>query len=169
MKRIMIILAASLLMFADVAAAGRGVNTGSVTSLVRTYRLEEGFDVVSVGRLGLGLAKLVANASVETEDEKAALSLIDHLNKIIVVHYEGAQEKKREKFDAELARLLSRAEKILEVKDEGDTVNIYGTSDGTGDDVSDLMIYVPGECTLVCLFGKISAEKIGDLIEITVE
>lgn len=31
------------------------------------------------------------------------------------------------------------------------------------------MIYVPGECTLVCLFGKISADKIGDLIEITAE
>jgi hypothetical protein len=51
------------------------------------------------------------------------------------------------------------------VKDEEETVNIYGTSVNGGESIDDLMIFIPEDCTLVCILGSISAERIADLIE----
>ena len=51
------------------------------------------------------------------------------------------------------------------MKEEGETVNIYGTSVNGGESIDDLMIFIPEDCTLVCILGSISAERIADLIE----
>lgn len=148
------------------AAESKKVNTSAVISLVRTYNLEPGFEVVSVGELGIGLARIVANMSVETEEDKAALALLNGINKIVVVDYEEASESKRNAFNAKLNRLFDKAEKIIEVKDEEDTVNIYGTSVNGGESIDDLIIFIPEDCALICIIGSISADKIADLLEI---
>lgn len=140
------------------------VNTGAVTGLIRDYRLEEGFEVVSVGGLGLGLIRMMAKAAAETEEDKAAIEIMDHLKKIIVVDYDEVEASRKASFERKINAILDKAEKIMEVKDEDDVVNIYGTGSGDGDTIDDIIIYTPGECALICLFGSISSQKIADLI-----
>ena len=146
-------------------AADRGkANTRDVIGLVRNYNHHEGFEVLSVGKLGISLVHMIANANAD-EDEKAALGILRDINKVVVVSYDEADEAKQQAFNARMGKVLDGAEKILEVKDEGETVNIYGTSVNGGESIDDLMIFIPEDCTLVCILGSISAERIADLIE----
>ena len=96
-------------------AAGRKVNSGDMASLVREYNLYQGFDVVSVGGLGLGLVKMIAKASAENEEDRMALEVIDGLRKIIVVDYMAAEQDRKDSFSRKAAGILKNAEKIIEV------------------------------------------------------
>ncbi len=155
---------------ATVAHAGaetRKVKSEEVIGLVKNYNHEDGFEVVSVGSLGMGLARLVARAAAETEEDKAALGVINDINRVVAVEYSDVAPAKKEAFNAKLSKLLDGAEKIIEVKDDGDTVNIYGTSADNGETIDDIIIFVPEECALVCLFGSISSKSITDLMEMS--
>jgi len=150
-------------------AADRGnASTRDIIGLVRSYNHQDGFDVISVGKLGLSLAHMIANANAD-EEEKAALDILRGINKVVVVSYDEADEAKQKAFNARMGKVLDGAEKIIELKDEGETVNIYGTSVNGGESIDDLMIFIPEDCTLVCILGSISAERIADLIEKTNE
>lgn len=166
MKRIFfaILLLASTI---SVAAESRKVNTADVIRLVRTYKTEPGFDVVSVGKIGIGLARFVANISVDNEEDKAAIALLKGIDKIVVVDYEEASEAKRNNFNHKLNSFLDKAEKLIEINDEEDTLNIYGTSVNGGESIGDIMIFIPEDCALICILGSISTDKIADLIEMT--
>ena len=142
----------------------KNTNSGAVTDLIREYNLTEGFETVSVGGLGLGLIKMIAKPSMD-EEERAALEIMDGLRRIVVLDYEDADSSKRESFTRKMTEILDSAEKIIEVKDEEDILNIYGTCADDGDSIDDLMIFSPGDCSLICLFGSISSQKVADLIE----
>ena len=88
---------------------------------------------------------------------------------MVVVNYEDATTADQKAVNSKLSKLLSDAEMIMEIKDEGDNVNIYGTSVNGGESSDDLMIFIPEEYTLVCVLGSISAERISDLIKIANE
>ena len=143
----------------------KNTNSGAVTDLIREYNMTEGFETVSVGGLGLGLIKMIAKPSMD-EEERAALEIMDGLRRIVVLDYEEADSSKRESFTRKMTEILDSAEKIIEVKDEEDILNIYGTCADDGDSIDDLMIFSPGDCSLICLFGSISSQKVADLIEI---
>ena len=145
-------------------AAHKKVNSGAVTDLIREYNLTEGFETVSVGGLGLGLIKMIAKPSMD-EEERAALEIMDGLRRIVVLDYEDADSSQRESFTRKMTEILDSAEKIIEVKDEEDVLNIYGTCADDGDSIDDLMVFSPGDCSLICLFGSISTQKVADLIE----
>ena len=169
MKRIIfVILSLWLTAFASFAA-NRNIDTRNIISTISEYKHVSGVHVISVGRLGLGLAKMVANLSAESEEERAALEILNGINKVVVVNYEEATAAKQKELNSKLSRLLNKAEKILEVKDKEDTVNIYGTSVNGGESVDDLMIFIPEDYTLICVLGSISAESIADLIKIANE
>ena len=169
MKRIIfVILSLWLTAFASFAA-NRNIDTRNIISTISEYKHVSGVHVISVGRLGLGLAKMVANLSAESEEERAALEILNGINKVVVVNYEEATAAKQKELNSKLSRLLNKAEKILEVKDKEDTVNIYGTSVNGGESVDDLMIFIPEDYTLICVLGSISAERIADLIKIANE
>ena len=147
-------------------AANRNVDTRNIINTISDYRHVSGVQVISVGKLGLGLAKVVANLSAESEEDKAALAILNGINKVVVVNYEDATSGKQKELNSKLSKLFNSAEKIIEVKDEEDTVNIYGTSVNRGESIDDLMIFIPEDYTLICILGSISAERIADLIKI---
>lgn len=156
-----------MLMLAGVvaAAAERGKsNTREVIDLVRSYNHNDGFEVISVGKLGIGLTRMIAEANAD-EDEKAALDILRNINKVVVVSYDDAEKARQDAFNVRMGKVLEGAEKIMEVKSEGETVNIYGTSVNGGESIDDLLIFIPENCVLLCILGSISAERIADLIE----
>ena len=147
------------------AASERKVETGATQQLINKYKGEEGFEVMSFGGLALGLVKMAANASSDAED----LDILDGIRKFVVVEYYDAAADKKESFNKELAELLKDASKIMEVKDDGDKVEIYGTLSVDGERISDVVIYIPEESSFLCFLGNIRTKDIGAVMEMTNE
>ncbi len=150
----------------EAGAKTKKVKSGELIGLVKNYNHEDGFEVVSVGSLGMGLMKMIARASAETDEDKAAIDVIKDIGKVVVVDYSDAEMNAKTAFNSKINKVLDGAEKIVEVKDDGETVNIYGTSAGNGERIDDIVIFIPEECTLVCLFGTISSKSIADLVTV---
>ena len=112
---------------------------------------------------------MVLSAEADDPEEKAVLDMIKGVNKFVVVNYEDASQTARAAFAAKLNGLFGNTEKIIEVKDGEDGVNIYGTSVNGGESIDDIMIYIPSDCTLICVLGSISADRIADIIEMSNE
>ncbi len=170
MKRIIVFLVAVAIVAGTAVEAGaraKKARSGELIGLVKNYKHEDGFEVVSVGSLGMGLMKMIARASAETEEDKAAIDVIKDIGKVVVVEYSDADSGRRDSFNSRIAKVLDGAEKIVEVKDDGETVNIYGTSADDGESIDDIVIFIPEDCTLVCLFGTISSKNIADLVTVS--
>ena len=143
----------------------RKVDAKAVIDLIKEYKVQEGFEVVSVGGLGLGLVRMIAKASADCQEDREILDILDNLNKIIVVEYEDAGQSGRDSFNRKMEGILEGREKIMEIKDEGETLNLYGTSSDDGSSIEDIILYVPEDHTLICLFGSISSQKIADIVK----
>ena len=118
MKRIIFAILILASTFTLTAESGK-INTNTVISLVRTYNMEPGFDVISVGKFGIGLARLVAGIYVETEKDKSVPALLDGISQIAVVDYEEASESKRNSFTIKLNTLLNNVEKLITGQETG--------------------------------------------------
>jgi len=53
----------------------------------------------------------------------------------------------------------------MEAKDEEEKMSIYGTLSGDGSKISDIVMFAPESSALICFFGTISADKLGELVE----
>lgn len=166
MKNIIFVILSLWLTACSSIAGNRNQETQNIIDTISEYKHLSGVHVITVGKLGIGLAKFVANLSAESKEEKAALAILNGINQVVVVNYEDATTADQKEVNSKLSELLSDAEMIMEIKDEGDNVNIYGTSVNGGESIDDLMIFIPEEYTLVCVLGSISAERISDLIKI---
>ena len=151
------------------AASGNKVRYGDVAGLVTEYKGREGFEVVSAGGFVLGLLKMAAKASAESREDREVLEIMDHLDRVVVVEYEGADHGVRSSFERKVSAILEDAEKIIEVKDGGDSLNVYGTMSKNGDRIEDIVIFIPEDCAMICLFGSISTDKIAELVKVTNE
>ena len=169
MKKIIFVTLSLLITSFVSIAANRNIDTKNIVSIISDYKDVSGVEVISVGKLGLGLTKIITNLSAESKEDKAILALLNGINKLLLVNYEDAALAKRKELNSRLSELFDNAEKILEFKDEEETVNIYGTSANEGKSIHNLMIFIPEDYTLVCVLGSISAEKIADLIKMANE
>ena len=169
MKKIIFVTLGLLIASFVSIAENKDVGAKDIINTISDYKDVPGVEVISIGKLGLGLAKGVANLSAESEEEKAILAILNGVNKLVVISYEDAASAKQKELNTKLSKLLNNAEKILEFKDEEETVNIYGTSANNGKSIRDLMIFIPEDYTLICVLGSISAERIADIIKIANE
>lgn len=147
------------------AASVEKVETGAMQQLINKYNGEDGFEVMSFGGLALGLVKMAANASSDTED----LDILDGIRKFVVVEYYDAAADKKIAFNEDVAELLKDASKIMEVKDEGDKVEIYGTLSHDGERISDVVLYMPDESSFLCFFGNVRTKDIGAMMQMADE
>ena len=53
----------------------------------------------------------------------------------------------------------------MEVKDESDTMQMYGIIDEDGESVRDFVLYTPADCALICIFGKVSMDAVAKIIK----
>lgn len=148
------------------ASAQKGmIDSTAILKVVRKYQGEEGFETVTFGNLAVGLVKLVANAAAETPEDKAALDIMDGINKFVAVEYYDAEASVKASFNKEISALLAGAEKIVEVKDDGDSVDIYGTLSKDGEKIRDIIIHVPEESSILCIFGTVDINDLGKVMK----
>ncbi len=156
-------------------AAGTCLNAGAQTTgaksrdiidIVHSYSAMDGFEVISVGKFGLNIAKVFAKKSAETKEEKKEIAeFMDGLQQMVVVDFEDAADTPKAEFKSKVAAFLKKSEIIVEMKENGETMTIYGSSSNDGKAIDDLIMYVPEDCALICLWGRISANNISEMMD----
>ena len=160
MKKILITLV--MLLSLGTAALAGDPHT-QLRSLVSTYKGTEGFEIVDVGSLGLGLLKAAAKTAAESPEDREALKLFDGLKRLTIVDFSDVAPATKEKFLRKAQRILSQGELLMEAKDEGETVRIYGTPSKNGNVLQDIAL-LAGDA-LIFLRGSIRTDQIEALID----
>ena len=141
------------------ANASEADNGRRIALLVNEYSYMDNFEVVSVGRLGLGLVKVAIRKSGD-EDAMALLNAMKDIKRIIVTNYESCDKTIKDEFTSRLKTLLDKDQLLIEAKDSGDLVQIFGVPSDDGSKVTDLIINAPDEGALICVQGSIPMEKV---------
>ena len=160
MKKILITLM-MLLSLGTVALAGEP--NRQLRNLVSDYRGTQGFDVVDVGGLGLSLLKAAARTAADSPEDREALRLFNGLKRLTIVDFSEAAPEVKDKFLRKVNRILRSGEKLLEAKDGGETVRIYGTSSDDGNLLEDVAL-LAGEA-LIFVRGSIRADQVAALMK----
>lgn len=131
--------------------------------LARQYKNVEGFEMVSIGRLGLSLMRGVMNVSGDLDaEDRATLQALKGVKSLTIIDFEDTSEDRKKAFGAQVETILSEMEMILEAKDEGDAVRIFGTEDG--DRIRDIILY-SRDGTLLITKGIIDVGQLGSLAD----
>ena len=136
-----------------------------VYNLVNQYKHNEGFEVVSLGRLGTTLLKGVISLSASEMDaeDKAALKVFTDIKRVVIVDFEDVQPSVKEHFSRKVEKILDDMELILEASEDGDRVRIYGVEDGSR--VKDCILY-SSDGALIITEGGIDFDKVARLMEL---
>lgn len=151
-----------------VAAKQTKADAGKMISLINEYKSEDGFEVFSLGSFSTGLFKTLIRSSASKED-KEMLDVVRGVRRMAVVEYTDASEHMKTEFTAKVKDLLKDAEKLMEMKTDGEAADIFCTPARSGESISDIIIYVPQNYTLVCVVGKISAKDLAKILEMSNE
>ncbi|MBR6306933.1 MAG: DUF4252 domain-containing protein [Bacteroidales bacterium] len=151
MKKLFITLVLTLQMVGCAMAGPAGIQ-----NLVSQYRHREDVDVISVGPMGMSLLRVVAGASSGLDsDVLELLRLTRGVKRITIVDFEDSAV--RDHLAGKIERELEGMELIMEAKDDGERVQIFGHDDGKA--IRDFILYTSGG-TLIMTRGKVDAEKI---------
>ena len=160
MKKILI----TLLMLLSLGTAARaGDQSPELRSLVSSYKGTDGFEIVDIGGIGLGLLKAAAKASADSPEDREALALFNGLKRLTIVDFSDAPADKREKFLRKASRILESGEMLLEAKDDSETVRIYGTSSTDGTLLKDIAL-LAGDA-LIFIRGTIRTDQVTELMK----
>lgn len=170
MKRILLMLSAAILLSAGICAqaSAKSMPRQRIINVVNGFRKTDGFEVVNIGRFGVFLMKSAAGLSADTEDDpelRESLKLLEGINRLLVVEYEDGTARQRQLFNDRVASALRGCDLLMSAKEDGSSVEIYGTVDGDGGQVRDLVVFTPDDGALICVFGKVSMDSITKIME----
>jgi len=160
MKKLLITLLMALGLGSSVLAGEQNLQ---LNSLVSSYKGTEGFEIVDIGGFGLGLMKAAARTAAETPEDRNAMKLFDGLKRLTVVDFSEATPDLREKFLRKVNRALEGGEMLMEAKDDGETVRIFGTSSDDGVLLKDIVILT--EDALISIRGTIRSDQVEALMQ----
>ena len=164
MKRTITILCILLLSLSG--WAGKPVKKGQLASLVTEYRNVEGVELVRLGTLATSAIKTTIRVSAKDDpDSKQALRLLNGIRRLTIFEYEDCEASVKHEINNKLQRILRGSELLMEVKDESDTMQMYGIIDEDGESVRDFVLYTPADCALICIFGKVSMDAVAKIIK----
>lgn len=168
MKKILILIVLAVIpLTAGTASQKKAVPQDKLFNIISEYSRKGNFEVTRVGRLGTtalkGLIRMTGAAEGDN-DVREMLSIVSGINRIAVVEYGDSEDKLRKEFQNKVESVLSGVDILMEVKDESDKFKVYGVVSDKSDSVRDFVLYSPGDCTLVCLFGSIPLEKVAEIV-----
>ena len=160
MKKLLITLMMVLTLGATAWAGGQHTK---LRNLVSDYRLHEGFEVVDLGGIGMGLLKTAVRMSVDSPEDRQALELFKSIKRLTVVDFSDASDHAREAFLRKANRILDQGEMLMEAKDGGETIRIYGSSSKDENFLEDIVLLA--EDTLIFVRGTIRIDQIEALMK----
>lgn len=145
------------------STAWAGNPGGKIRSLVTSFKGTKGFDVVDLGGPAMLLLKAAARAEVDDPEDRAAMDLFRSLRRLTVVDFSEAAPEKREKFLRKLDRILAGEEVLMEAKDGGEKVAIYGLTSKDGSRIDDIIIRA--DDALISVRGSIRTDQVEALMK----
>ena len=115
-----------------------------------------------MGPVALGLIRAAARGEVKTEDDRKALQVFKDIKRLTILDFSDAEASRKEKFLRKAKRVLAEEEMLMEAKDGGETVRIYGMSNAAGDILEDIILLA--DDALISVRGKIRADLVGELV-----
>ena len=143
-------------------AAWAGNPSGKIRTLGNDFRDQPGFEVVDMGPVALGLIRAAARGEVKTEDDRKALQVFKDIKRLTILDFSDAEASRKEKFLRKAKRVLADEEMLLEAKDGGETIRVYGLSNAAGDILEDIVLLA--DDAIISVRGKIRADLIGELV-----
>ncbi len=95
-------------------------------------------------------------------EDRATLQALKGVKSLTIIDFGDTSEDRKKAFGAQVETILSDMELILEAKDEGDAVRIFGTEDG--DRIRDIILY-SRDGTLLITKGIIDVGQLGSLAD----
>lgn len=123
---------------------------------------EANIEMVSIGGIAMKLGKSIGGLDKD-------LPVARGIKSMMVVSYEDCPRHIKDKFNARMSNELRGCELLMEAKDNGSKVSIYGTTTNDGERVNDIIMFVPDDGALICFFGTIDSGDLADLVESTVK
>lgn len=124
-----------------------------------------GVDIVSVSRFWVNGAMKLAARSEGDDNLKEAAGLMKSLKKLMVVSYDDCEEGLKGSFTKKISKALDGCELLMEARDDGESVSIYGVSSKDGKTVEDIVLFTPESHALICFFGTLDADRFGEFVE----
>ena len=166
MKKKIILILVCLMSFAGIAFGATSLTKARLTSLIKECRGIEGTEVVRLGGFATGAMKgLIRIAGSGDPDTKEFLRIIGGIKSISIMEYEDCASVDRVYISERIARLLEDAEVLVDIKDDGEHMCIYGVFDEEKNTIRDFVMYSQEDCALICLFGKISMDVVSELAQ----
>lgn len=130
---------------------------GSVQTLINQYRHNEGFEHISMGPLALSLVKGAVLLDGADQEDLALLNAFRKIRKVSILSFEDASADVKERFVQHVRAFLDGMELILEAKDEGNHLSIYGVDEEGR--IRDCVLFDPSG-TLICVRGTLNLEQL---------
>ena len=163
MKRITIIICT---LFLSVAMMAAGVRKSRINNIISEIKGYEGVELVRLGPLSTSALKAVARISAAGDQNAIqALAMLNGVRRFAILEYKGCSENTRSEITDKLDKALKGANLLLEAKDSDDVMRMYGVVDEIKGSISDFVLYAPGDCALICIFGKVPMSSIEKMLE----
>jgi hypothetical protein len=106
----------------------------------------------------------MALADGNDKDTRDALMALKGLKGLTVFSYEEASEELKRTINSKLERILQGVDLLMEAKDEGEMMRLYGTYNEKTGKVSDVGIFVPTDGTFIYLVGSFNLDDISKVM-----
>ena len=155
MKKLFAFIAASLLVVSAFAQDGR--------SIYNKYSDEKGVSAVFISPAMFRLIGKIPEIDVAGTDADLT-PVIKSLTGLYLIDSKNESINRQLKNDAEHFVRKGAYELLMEIKEEGETVNIFTM--GKDDDITGFVLISsePGECTFIYLDGRMSRKELEDII-----
>ena len=163
MKKYLLTVLALLLVFTSTELYAKKPAAESLEKICEEYKAKKGFDVVTFGPLAMSLMNIAAKMEMD-EEERDALNVFKGIKRMMVVDYEDSRKADRDSFNAKVEQVLKSMELLMSVKDEGETVEIYGDYDEGSALLGNVVVFMPSEGGLVAFSGSIRMEDVAALV-----
>ena len=86
------------------------------------------------------------------------------LKKLTVLEYDDAAPEVKARLSTRIAQALDGSELLMEAKDGGSALQVFGVVDDANALVRDFVVHAPNDCALICLFGSMSMDTLSKLM-----
>ncbi len=155
MKKILLAAAFMLLAVSSFAQDGR--------SIYNKYSDSKGVSAVYISPAMFRLIGRIPDLDLGGGDVDLT-SVIQSLDGMYLIDSENADINGKIKSDAEKFVRSGKYEMLMEVKEDGEVVHMYTSGDEKVVTSFVMIAAEPGECTFICLDGKLSRKELEDLV-----
>ncbi len=178
-KSIIIILISALIPFAACARSSSATTEsgryetagikkqGAVEGIIRDFNSAEGFNILNIKGFGTSLIKHMITAAMDKDDpeQKAIADMVSGIKRLTVVEYSDCDDNTKDRFLRKMARVLNEDNLLFDIKDDGESLKIYGNVSEDGGTLQDFFIHAPEDGAFILFSGTLALDSISGLME----